>query len=481
MSFPKIKLALFVATILLPWLVFSGILGSFSGSNNLSSPNNNSELIQKDSEPLFKYFDRNELINSSFYSYNDIKKLGHKNHFWYTNPTWRKIFLTEPEKIEKIVNKYLYFDENNFENKKNESIENLKNFFKKEIEKTKKNGDPFNSLSIKPSADGFSHFFLNNLLIIKNYEQYVSLFTKFELKSDFLNRKISDDFFKDQFLLVYINEKSGAPIFKKTSVDLDLNPINIISNKTKTNFLLSISEKLNSYADKTKKLTSASWRDQGFQVFYKYIPKTDLYKLSNISSLNISEIEDLLIFNRVDKKTKLFDHFIDFLAKKQTILKNRKLQKSRLYGSIKTGSNFLPQNLYSNFEQVKELINNESIIKNWDWFDTFHISNLFIPSKTDNQTEKFNKFILKKQDSSLIFDDQILYWEPDQKTKKIVVYTYNYKDLFPSLATEPNDFSPGNLVKFTKINIGDTDFQDFEFRKIKSMNKFISLYNKIIG
>lgn len=115
---------------------------------------------------------------------------------------------------------------------------------------------------------------------------------------------------------------------------------------------------------------------------------------------------------------------------------------------------------------------------NSEWGDAFVPSKLFIP--TEDNSEVFNKFILKKQDAKKIFDEEILYWKVDEQAKKIKIYTFNYKDLFPNFATEPQNFKIENLEKLEKIDIGNTTITQVEFSKIETLDQFNDLYNQII-
>ncbi|CNS28598.1 Uncharacterised protein [Salmonella enterica subsp. enterica serovar Typhimurium str. DT104] len=131
--------------------------------------------------------------------------------------------------------------------------------------------------------------------------------------------------------------------------------------------------------------------------------------------------------------------------------------------------------IFSTLDQTKKFISNNSLLKSWDWGEAFHPSNLFI--NNDNNSEEFNKFILKKQNPKIIFDDQILYWQIEKDIIKI--YTFNYKDLFPNFAVEPDNFIVNDLQKFEKIDIGNTDIKKLEYIKIKTLQEFNSLHNQI--
>ncbi|MBG0730537.1 hypothetical protein [Mycoplasma sp. 'Moose RK'] len=74
-----------------------------------------------------------------------------------------------------------------------------------------------------------------------------------------------------------------------------------------------------------------------------------------------------------------------------------------------------------------------------------------------------------------------MYWNVDEKTKKITVFTFNYKNLFPNFAIEPDNFKIENLEKFEKIDIGNTNITQIEYSKIETLDQFNNLYNQIIN
>ncbi len=188
------------------------------------------------------------------------------------------------------------------------------------------------------------------------------------------------------------------------------------------------------------------------------------------------------MYNSLDKTSSEFSNFLDFINKKNTILSRKNLKKNRFYASQidKNISNLSENKIFSKFSEVKDLINNKNLLKNEHWKSAFHLSNLFIPIKTQDKTHKFNSFILQKQQLKEIFQDEIIYWEFDKNSKKVLIYTLNYKDIFQGIGKQPENFNFDNLLQFEKIDIGDIDVQEIEIKKINSIEDFNNLYNKTV-
>ncbi|MDO6857243.1 hypothetical protein Q4504_02050 [Mesomycoplasma ovipneumoniae] len=87
---------------------------------------------------------------------------------------------------------------------------------------------------------------------------------------------------------------------------------------------------------------------------------------------------------------------------------------------------------------------------------------------------------MQKQQLKEIFQDEIIYWEFDKNSKKVLIYTLNYKDIFQGIGKQPENFNFDNLLQFEKIDIGDIDVQEIEIKKINSIEDFNNLYNKTV-
>ncbi|MDW2898200.1 hypothetical protein R7V77_02565 [Mesomycoplasma ovipneumoniae] len=417
------------------------------------------------------------------FSYYDLLNIDSKKAPWIKNSKWKMTFLQNPEEIQEIVKKYLYFQEQNFVNNLNDkTTKNLVTFFANQYN-NKKDKFSFKELKLGEFSFIFPSLFSNNFLIIEDFDDYLDFFKKFEDKREFERKNLNKDFFDNNLLLVYVKEDESnvAPIFNKTSLETNLSPIDLITYKNQ-NLIISIDQKFSNYLKENSSSSSSSRTRERFQIFYKSIPKNSYNKSYPLSSIKITDIEDLVLYNSLDKTSAEFSNFLDFINKKNTILSRKNLKKNRFYASQidKNISNLSENKIFSNFSEVKDLINNKNLLKNEHWKSEFHLSNLFIPIKTQGKTHKFNSFILQKQQLKDIFKDEIVYWEFDKNSKKVLIYTLNYKDIFQQVGKQPENLNFDNLLQFEKIDIGDIDVQEIEIKKLNSIEDFNNLYNKIV-
>ncbi|MDW2906190.1 hypothetical protein [Mesomycoplasma ovipneumoniae] len=442
---------------------------------------------QHPQKPIIWVYDSDGLIKSNIFSYNHLLNIDSKKGPWIKNSKWKTTFLQNPEEIQEIVKKYLYFQDQNFVNNSNDkTTKNLVTFFANQYN-NKKNEFSFKELKLNSSI-WFTGLFSNNFLIIEDFDDYSDFFKRFEDKQEFERKNLNKDFFDNNRLLVYVKEDESnvVPIFNKTSLETNLSPIDLITYKNK-NLIISIDQKFSNYlkenSSSSSSSSSSSRTRERFRIFYKSIPKNSYNKSYPLSSIKITDIEDLVLYNSLDKKSAEFSNFLDFINKKNTILSRKNLKKNRFYASQidKNISNLSENKIFSNFSEVKDLINNKNLLKNEHWKSEFHLSNLFIPIKTQDKTYKFNSFILQKQQLKGIFKDEIIYWEFDKNSKKVLIYTLNYKDIFHQVAKQPGNFNFDNLLQFEKIDIGDIDVQEIEIKKLNSIEDFNNLYNKTMG
>ncbi|AJR12284.1 Uncharacterised protein [Mesomycoplasma dispar] len=471
----------FIATMLAtPWLLPIIILAV----QNFSSGHKANFSSQHPQKSIIRIYDGNDLVKSNIFSYYDLLNIDSKKAPWIKNSKWKMTFLQNPEEIQEIVKKYLYFQEQNFVNNLNDkTTKNLVTFFANQYN-NKKNEFSFKELKIELElfSIGFPSLFSNNFLIIEDFDDYLNFFKEFEDKQEFDRKNLNKDFFDNNLFLVYVKEDESnvAPIFNKTSLETNLSPIDLITYKNQ-NLIISIDQKFSNYLKENSSSTSRTRKR--FQIFYKSIPKNSYNKSYPLSSIKITDIEDLVLYNSLDKTSAEFSNFLDFINKKSTILSRKNLKKNRFYASQidKNIANLSENKIFSNFSEVKDLINNKNLLKNEHWKSAFHLSNLFIPTKTQDKTYKFNSFILQKQQLKEIFKDEIIYWEFDKNSKKVLIYTLNYKDIFHQIAKQPENFNFDNLLQFEKIDIGDIDVQEIEIKKLNSIEDFNNLYNKTMG
>ncbi|MDW2834229.1 hypothetical protein [Mesomycoplasma ovipneumoniae] len=477
MLYKKNKIFFIVTMLATPWLLPIIIFGV----QNFSSGNKAHFSSQHPQKSIIRIYDSNDLIKSNIFSYYDLLNIDSKKAPWIKNSKWKMTFLQNPEEIQEIVKKYLYFQEQNFANNLNDkTTKNLVTFFANQYN-NKKDEFSFKELKLGEFSIIFPSLFSNNFLIIEDFDDYLDFFKKFEDKQEFAMKNLNKDFFDNNQLLVYIKEDESnvAPIFNKTSLETDLSPIDLITYKNQ-NLIISIDQKFSNYLKENS--SSSSRTSERFQIFYKSVPKNSYNKSYPLFSIKITDIEDLVLYNSLDKTSVEFSNFLDFINKKNTILSKKNLKKNRFYASQidKNIDNLSENKIFSNFSEVKDLINNKNLLKNDRWKSEFHLSNLFIPIKTQDKIYKFNNFILQKQQLKDIFKDEIVYWEFDKNSKKVLIYTLNYKDIFQHVGKQPENFNFDNLLQFEKIDIGDIDVQEIEIKKLNSIEDFNNLYNKTV-
>ncbi|WP_341513588.1 hypothetical protein [Mesomycoplasma ovipneumoniae] len=477
MLYKKNKIFFIVTMLATPWLLPIIIFGV----QNFSSGNKAHFSSQHPQKSIIRIYDSNDLIKSNIFSYYDLLNIDSKKAPWIKNSKWKMTFLQNPEEIQEIVKKYLYFQEQNFANNLNDkTTKNLVTFFANQYN-NKKDEFSFKELKLGEFSIIFPSLFSNNFLIIEDFDDYLDFFKKFEDKQEFGMKNLNKDFFDNNQLLVYIKEDESnvAPIFNKTSLETDLSPIDLITYKNQ-NLIISIDQKFSNYLKENS--SSSSRTSERFQIFYKSVPKNSYNKSYPLFSIKITDIEDLVLYNSLDKTSVEFSNFLDFINKKNTILSKKNLKKNRFYASQidKNIDNLSENKIFSNFSEVKDLINNKNLLKNDRWKSEFHLSNLFIPIKTQDKIYKFNNFILQKQQLKDIFKDEIVYWEFDKNSKKVLIYTLNYKDIFQHVGKQPENFNFDNLLQFEKIDIGDIDVQEIEIKKLNSIEDFNNLYNKTV-
>ncbi|WP_228365425.1 hypothetical protein [Mesomycoplasma hyopneumoniae] len=435
--------------------------------------------------------------NNKFFSISDSKKITDLNKLlWLNNPYWYNILTKQPQKVDLLIQKYPLFENNLFDNSfNNNALRKLSSFFRSE---SAKNKDTMEFNLIWDQGQLKDKKIVDNFVVLDNKNDFVSFFSK--LKIEKLSKRIlsTPDFFKKKSIIIYIRPQDIADdsSFNSKSKISSLNPNHIFQNKQnngKTS-IISFDSKFDNFFR-----TGEKYRETGppkvinynfaraslfsnstttnFDIFYKIIDKSNKHVFDHSLDIHISNIEDLVLYNKIIRH-KESNEFKKFLVKKQEIFKKNPFQLTRLYAmqGLDLSKQSTEENqIFSTLDQTKKFISNNSLLKSWDWGEAFHPSNLFI--NNDNNSEEFNKFILKKQNPKIIFDDQILYWQIEKDIIKI--YTFNYKDLFPNFAVEPDNFIVNDLQKFEKIDIGNTDIKKLKYIKIKTLQEFNSLHNQI--
>ncbi|WP_337892296.1 hypothetical protein [Mesomycoplasma ovipneumoniae] len=465
--------------------------------------------------------------NNNFFSISDTKKITDLNKLlWLNNPYWHNILRKQPQKLDLLIQKYPLFEDYWFDDLDvNIALRKLSGFFYSE---SAKNNDTMEFNVIWDQRQLKDKKIADNFVVLDNKNDFLSFISK--LKIEKLSKRIlsTPDFFEKKSVIIYIRPEDiadGSSFNSKSKIS-SLNPNHIFQNNQndgKTS-IISFDSKFENFFH-----TGREYRYTGsprvrqprmpgvkkprvivprvslrpnttttdFDIFYKIIDKSSKHVFDHSFDIHIKNIEDLVLYNKIIRH-KESSEFKKFLLKKQEIFKKNPFQLTRLYAMQEldpSNQSTEEDQIFSTLEQTKKFITNVSQLKNWHWGDAFHPSNLF--TYKDNNSEEFNKFILKKQNPKIIFDDQILYWKIDKDIIKI--YTFNYKDLFPNFAVEPDNFvindphkdlfhsavfEPDKFIinglqKFEKIDIGNTDIKKIEYIKIKTLEEFNSLHNQI--
>ncbi|MDW2911993.1 hypothetical protein [Mesomycoplasma ovipneumoniae] len=476
---------IFYTSLLLTNFVAAGVVSTILIINYIS-PKKSEKLSFKDvSDAENKFFTSN------------TKPEGFSNpadNHWFTSQYWSDWLQKNPERANQLRQKYPSFENNLFKNSDNNSpLIKLSSFFRSEF---KKNNDTLEFDQITDQGVWKDKKIINNFVILKNYNDFFSFFSK--IKNDNFYKRVlqTPDFFQKKSIIAYVRpiwnyqdlaftSKAKKPFFNPNHTFFNPNNpdnVGIMSFDSKLEEFFTTGLKYNEIIDplivnnSVVSIIDSDFYNKKFNIYYKIIDKSIENSFSPKFDIHISRIEDLVLYNNIVRDNDS-SKFKEFLLKKQEILDKNNLKSTRLYA--RTNKNQL-ENLkfFSTLEETKNLIVSMQDSINSEWGGAFVPSKLFIP--TEDNSEVFNKFILKKQDAKKIFDDEILYWNVDEQANKIKIYTFNYKDLFPNFATEPQNFKIENLEKLEKIDIGNTTITQVEFSKIETLDQFNYLYNQII-
>ncbi|MDF9627374.1 hypothetical protein Q4497_00575 [Mesomycoplasma ovipneumoniae] len=476
---------IFYSSLLLANFVAAGVVSTILIINYISPKKSETLSFQDVSDDENKFFISN------------TKPEGFSNpadNHWFTSQYWSDWLQKNPERANQLRQKYPSFENNLFKNSDNNSpLIKLSSFFRSEF---KKNNDTLEFDDITDQGVWKDKKIINNFVILKNYNDFFSFFSR--IKNDNFYKRVlqTPDFFQKKSIIAYVRpiwnyqdlaftSKAKKPFFNPNHTFFNPNNpdnVGIMSFDSKFEKFFTLGLKYNEIIDPlivnnpVVSIIDSDFYNEKFNIYYKIIEKSIENNFNPKFDIHISKIEDLVLYNNIVRDNDS-SKFKEFLLKKQEILDKNNLKSTRLYA--RTNKNQL-ENLkfFSTLEETKNLIVSMQDSINSEWGGAFVPSKLFIP--TEDNSEVFNKFILKKQDAKKIFDDEILYWNVDEQAKKIKIYTFNYKDLFPNFATEPQNFKIENLEKLEKIDIGNTTITQVEFSKIETLEQFNDLYNQII-
>ncbi|WP_337903664.1 hypothetical protein [Mesomycoplasma ovipneumoniae] len=476
---------IFYSSLLLANFVAAGVVSTILIINYISPKKSETLSFQDVSDDENKFFISN------------TKPEGFSNpadNHWFTSQYWSDWLQKNPERANQLRQKYPSFENNLFKNSDNNSpLIKLSSFFRSEF---KKNNDTLEFDQITDQGVWKDKKIINNFVILKNYNDFFSFFSR--IKNDNFYKRVlqTPDFFQKKSIIAYVRpiwnyqdlaftSKAKKPFFNPNHTFFNPNNpdnVGIMSFDSKFEKFFTLGLKYNEIIDPlivnnpVVSIIDSDFYNEKFNIYYKIIEKSIENNFNPKFDIHISKIEDLVLYNNIVRDNDS-SKFKEFLLKKQEILDKNNLKSTRLYA--RTNKNQL-ENLkfFLTLEETKNLIVSMQDSINSEWGGAFVPSKLFIP--TEDNSEVFNKFILKKQDAKKIFDDEILYWKVDEQANKIKIYTFNYKDLFPNFATEPQNFKIENLEKLEKIDIGNTTITQVEFSKIETLDQFNYLYNQII-
>ncbi|WP_341495181.1 hypothetical protein [Mesomycoplasma ovipneumoniae] len=503
MSFNNKKYLFLAPLIVLPWIIPAIIFALQNKNNNfeakISNPGNNNlfnigaddtETLKSNIFPKKNLFTINakdsEALKSNIFSYSDLIQIQRdkKKAIWLKNSDWMPIFLSDHEKIQEIIKKYLYFESDNFKVYNDKEFDKLSTFFSKEYDKATTEGQNFQKLRANPYFVNDKKILTKNFFIIDGLNQYKEFFKESVATEPFLKYKNYNEFFAKNLFFIYIASKRLANplLINENYLPTNLTPIKFLTHKNH-NFIISLPEQLFNYKDVSKNRRGIPELEDEFAVYFKFYPKDNFQKTNELSTIKLNKIQDLYLYNLLDKTSPEFATFLDVMNKKEKILARNNLKITTLYGvkNEQYSKNEPKTEIFSDFDDVKQLIYDKNLSKNLEWEEAFHLANLFIPSKNIDEPEKFNKFILKSQNVDEIFLDEVFYSEVDKNSGKIMLYSLNYKSIFPETLKNIEKFNYKNLLMFEKIDFGDINIKNVELKTVNSLEEFSNIYKKTQG
>ncbi|MEG7280163.1 hypothetical protein V6B68_01705 [Mesomycoplasma ovipneumoniae str. Black Butte] len=323
MSFNNKKYLFLAPLIVLPW-IFPAIIFALQNKNNnlFTIIINDNENLKSNISPNNNLFTINvkdsEALKSNIFSYNDLIRLDKKETIWLKNSLWMPIFLSDNEKIQEIIKKYLYFEGDNFKTYNGKEFDKLSAFFSKEYDKATTEGENFQKLSGNWSFVDYKKIFTKNFFIIDGLNQYKEFFKKTDLKEPFLKYENDNEFFAKNLFFIYINGKKLANplLINEKYLPTNLSPIKFLAYKNH-NFIISIPEKLFNYKDVSKNRRGIPEFEDEFAVYFKFYPKDNFQKTNELSTIKLNKIQDLYLYNLLDKTSPEFVTFFRFNEQKR--------------------------------------------------------------------------------------------------------------------------------------------------------------------
>ncbi|WP_341515767.1 hypothetical protein [Mesomycoplasma ovipneumoniae] len=350
MSFNKKKYLFLAPLIVLPW-IFPAIIFALQNKNNnfegkISNPDNNNlfnisindnENLKSNISPKKDLFTidakDSEVLKSNIFTYNDLVRMDKKKTIWLKNSDWMPIFLSNNEKIQEIIKKYLYFESDNFKTHNDKEFDKLSTFFFKEYDKATTEGENFQKLQVSSYFGNYQRILTKNFFVIDGLNQYKEFFKEYVAKEPFLKYDNNNEFFAKNLFFIYIDGKRLANplLINEKYLPTNLSPIKFLTYKNH-NFIISLPEKLFNYKDVSKNRRGIPELEDEFAVYFKVYPKDNFQKTNELSTIKLNKIQDLYLYNLLDKTSPEFATFLDLMNKKEKILARNNLKITTLYG-----------------------------------------------------------------------------------------------------------------------------------------------------
>ncbi|WP_434336797.1 hypothetical protein [Mesomycoplasma conjunctivae] len=498
-----------------------GLVISLKINKKIISPTNK-KIISPTNSMIYdfnqKYGDLNKsiknIINKESQTQNRPWPFNFEDYYWFKNPKWTNIFLQHPGKVEKLLKQFPYLTSDVYFKNFFWNIYASNWYFNKNVYELNFGNDMFVT---KVDANLITNKLRDNFFVLQNIDEYNSIFEDknlkfFQLNGAVYNSKIDANKFKTNDLIVYIKEGDGfwESIFaNRTTVDQSLWPFNIVEKNGAIVFY-SFNKDFNNYFEwninpiphqvpfsyeniqelkNEKKIPKVPNFPEAYQsnkqeifLVAKWVPKLNT-KTPKIEQIHFKNSDDLILNNALFS-TNRYDDFTNFISKKNKIQSLLNQNYTHLYidsGYENINPSLFEDKIIKNYEDAKQIV--DSTAGNIWWAQAFHIANLFTPDSNflANDKVEFNDFVLYTQHNEQIYNDEFLYWKLDEKNNKVIIYTYNYRDLFSGdLANSPLYRDIDRLYIYVKINLQPSiKANNFEFKKIKTLDEFEKIYQEI--
>ncbi|MDW2923380.1 hypothetical protein [Mesomycoplasma ovipneumoniae] len=315
---------IFYTSLLLTNFVAAGVVSTILIINYIS-PKKSEKLSFKDvSDAENKFFTSN------------TKPEGFSNpadNHWFTSQYWSDLLQKNPERANQLRQKYPSFENNLFKNSDNNSpLIKLSSFFRSEF---KKNNDTLEFDDITDQGVWKDKKIINNFVILKNYNDFFSFFSKIK-NNNFYKRVLqTPDFFEKKSIIAYVRpiwnyqdlafiSKAKKPFFNPNHTFFNPNNpdnVGIMSFDSKFEKFFTTGLKYNEIIDPlivnnpVVSIIDSDFYTEKFNIYYKIIDKSIENSFSPKFDIHISKIEDLVLYNNIVRDNDS-SKFKEFLLKK---------------------------------------------------------------------------------------------------------------------------------------------------------------------